>query len=109
MQNFDAESGRDLRLRPRLDRRPRPHRAACPTRRRPVREGVLREDHRHPCRPPAASQAAGGVAAGRRGFTPAVDRISRDTTDLLVIVDGGEDPRLFGGGDIFGEQEGLSR
>ena len=26
-----------------------------------------------------------------------------------VAVDGGEDPRLFGGGNIFGEQEGLSR
>ena len=28
---------------------------------------------------------------------------------LDLSVDGGEDPRLFGGGNIFGEQEGLSR
>ena len=49
-------------------------------------EKCSREDHRHHRRPAAASQADGGPRAGDVVITPAVDRLSRDTTDLLVIA-----------------------
>jgi hypothetical protein len=51
-----------------------------------VREGVPREDHRHHGRSAVACQADEGPRPRRRGITPAVDRLSRDTTDLLVIA-----------------------
>jgi DNA invertase Pin-like site-specific DNA recombinase len=51
-----------------------------------VRKGALREDHRHHGRPAAACQVGKGPCPGNVVITPAVDRLSRDTTDLLVIA-----------------------
>jgi hypothetical protein len=52
-----------------------------------VRKDIPRENHRHHGRPAAACQADEGPRAWRCLFiTPAVDRLSRDTTDLLVIA-----------------------
>jgi DNA invertase Pin-like site-specific DNA recombinase len=51
-----------------------------------VRKRVPREDHRHDGRPAAAWQADETACPGDVVITPAVDRLSRDTTDLLVIA-----------------------
>lgn len=51
-----------------------------------MREGVSREDHRlHPDRPQLRKLLA-VLAQGDVVIVPAVDRLSRDTTDLLVIA-----------------------
>jgi DNA invertase Pin-like site-specific DNA recombinase len=51
-----------------------------------MRKGVSRENHRHHGRPAAAYQADETARPRRRGDYPAVDQLSRDTTDLLVIA-----------------------
>ena len=51
-----------------------------------MREDIPREDHRHHVQPPAARKLMKALAPGDVVITPAVDRLSRDTTDLLVIA-----------------------
>jgi DNA invertase Pin-like site-specific DNA recombinase len=51
-----------------------------------MREDFRREDHRHDRRPPAASQAHRHACAREVVIIPIVDRLSRDTTDLLVVA-----------------------
>jgi DNA invertase Pin-like site-specific DNA recombinase len=51
-----------------------------------VRKGIPREDHRHHGRAATAWQADEEAGPGDVVITPAVDRLSRDTTDLLVIA-----------------------
>jgi DNA invertase Pin-like site-specific DNA recombinase len=51
-----------------------------------VRDDIPREDHRHDRRPAAASKLMKALAPGDVVITPAVDRLSRDTTNLLVIA-----------------------
>ena len=45
-----------------------------------------REDQRRDCRPPPAQETDGEARPGDVVMIPAVDRLSRDTTDLLVIA-----------------------
>ena len=49
-------------------------------------ENLSREDQRRDRRAAAAQEADGGLTAGDVVVIPAVDRLSRDTTDLLVIA-----------------------
>jgi DNA invertase Pin-like site-specific DNA recombinase len=52
-----------------------------------MRKSVPRKDHRHDRRPSAAKKADGGPRPGDVVITPAVDRLSRDTTDLVIAHD----------------------
>jgi len=71
MQISDAECGYDLRIRPRLDGRPRPRQPDGPI---------------HKRRAARAQEADGHRALGDLVEAAAVDRLSRDTTDLLVLA-----------------------
>ena len=51
-----------------------------------MRKSFQREDHRHDRRPTAASKADEGPRARRCCQYPAVDRLSGDATDLLIIA-----------------------
>jgi DNA invertase Pin-like site-specific DNA recombinase len=51
-----------------------------------MQKDIPREDHRHHGRPIAACQANEDPRPGDIVITPAVGRLSRDTTDLLVIA-----------------------
>ena len=86
MHISDAQCGHDLRLCPRLDRRPRPHQpvaqlkaAGCETIFREKITGATAER-------PQLKKLMAHARPRRRGGDPAVDRLSRDTTDLLVIA-----------------------
>src|SRR5215467_5008736 len=50
-----------------------------------MRKDIPREDHRYHGRPAAACQVDQGPRPRRCCSHPAVDRLSRDTTDLLVV------------------------
>lgn len=88
MQNASGgkqgETSHDLRLRTRLDGAARPRRPTRRSARGRVREQehIPRESHLHHGRQAAASQI--DEAAWRSGIviTPAVGRLSRDTTDF---------------------------
>jgi hypothetical protein len=87
MQISDAQSGHDLRLCPHLDRRTGRNRTGAPTEGGRMRKGIPREYHRHYGQPAAACQADESPRApGDVVITPAVDRLSRDTADLLAIA-----------------------
>jgi Resolvase, N terminal domain len=86
MQNSNAQSWHDLRLCPRLDRCPRPHPPACP-----IEGGGMRKIFREKITGTTADQPQlkklmAALAHGEFVIIPAVDRLSRDTTDLLVIA-----------------------
>jgi DNA invertase Pin-like site-specific DNA recombinase len=51
-----------------------------------MRKSVPRENHRHHGRPAAASCTDKETRPGDVVITPAVDRLSRDTTDLVIIA-----------------------
>jgi hypothetical protein len=75
-----------LRLCAGLDRRPGRERPAQATQGGGGRKDIAREDRRHYDRPAAARQAdEKNLAPGDVVITPAVDLLSRDTTDLLII------------------------
>jgi DNA invertase Pin-like site-specific DNA recombinase len=95
MQNSDAESAHDLRLRPRLDRRSRPVRPACPTKAAGC-EKVFRDKLTGTTADrPQLKKLMATLALGDVVIIPAVDRLSRDTTDLMVIA---RDVRRAGAG-----------
>ena len=78
--------GHDLRLRPRFDRRPRPHSqlaqlkaAGCTRIFREKVSGATADR-------PQLRKLMAAVSDGDVVIIPAVDRLSRDTTDLLVIA-----------------------
>jgi DNA invertase Pin-like site-specific DNA recombinase len=86
MHNSDAESDHDLRLRPRFDRRARPHRplaqlkaAGCEKVFRDKLTGATADR-------PQLRKLMSALSHGDEVVIPAVDRLSRDTTDLLVIA-----------------------
>src|SRR5208283_2713874 len=83
--NIDARCN-DSRLCPRLDRRPGPHQPARPIEGRRMRAHLSREDQRRDGRSSGAAKKLDAVAHGDVVLIPAVDRLSRDTTDLLVIA-----------------------
>src|SRR5438105_3878508 len=86
MQISDASSRYDLRLCPRLDRRPRPHQqlaqlkaAGC--------ERVFREKITGTTADrPQLKKLMAALTHGDVVIRPAVDHLSRDATDLLVIA-----------------------
>jgi DNA invertase Pin-like site-specific DNA recombinase len=51
-----------------------------------MRKGVPREDDRHQADRPQLAKQMKALASGDVMITPAVDRLSRDTTDLLPIA-----------------------
>ena len=87
MQISNPQSRHDLRLCPRLDRRPRRNRTGAPTEGGRVRKGVPREDHRHHGRPAAACQTDQGPRPRRVVITPAVDRLSATRRPLVIARD----------------------
>jgi hypothetical protein len=87
MQTSNAQSRHDLPLCARLDRRPRQNRTGAP-----IQGGRLRKDipgEKSPApRPTGRSlpKLMKALAVGDVVITPAVDRLSPGTTDLLVIA-----------------------
>ena len=77
---------RDLLLCPRLDGRPSRNQAGAPVEGGRMRKGVPRENHRHHRRPAAPSRTDKEARPRRCCHHPGRDRLSRDTTVLLVIA-----------------------
>src|ERR1700720_2408083 len=86
MQISDAQSRHDLRLCPRLDGRPRRNRTGAPTEGGRMRKSVPRQITGTTADRPQLAALMKKLAPGDVVITPAVDRLSRDTTDLLVIA-----------------------
>lgn len=77
MQISDAQSGHDLRLCSRLDRRPRRNRTGTPIEGGRVRKDIPRKDHWHHGRRPQLAKQMKALASGDVVITPAIDRLSR--------------------------------
>ncbi len=86
MQISDAESGHDLPLCPRLDGRPRRNRTGAPTQRGRLRKVFREKITGTTADRPQLRALMKKLTPGDVVITPAVDRLSRDTTDLLIIA-----------------------
>jgi DNA invertase Pin-like site-specific DNA recombinase len=84
MRHPRRSASNDLRLRPRIDRRARPRQPACPAAGcgKVFREKITGTTADRP----QLKKLMGVLTAGDVVITPAVDRLSRDATDLLVIA-----------------------
>jgi DNA invertase Pin-like site-specific DNA recombinase len=86
MHISDAQCGHDLRLCPRLDGRPRRNWTGAPTEAAGCEKVFRDKITATTADRPQLRALMKKLAAGDVVITPAVDRLSRDTTDLLVIA-----------------------
>jgi len=86
MQISDAQCVHDLRLRPRFHPRPRPHRPVAQLKTAGCAKIFGEKISGTTADRPQLRNLMAVLTQGDVVITPAVDRLSRDTTDLLVIA-----------------------